>query len=111
VVGDHGPPALAVFGTGSTVEFACELPRAEVAGVSAGASAVVSRWDLAAVFVEAAHAKAAAKLEDVADDLRRLMGEGLTLSAMAARLNAEHIRTSRGCAGTATAVKRALARL
>jgi hypothetical protein len=58
-----------------------------------------------------AQAKAAAKLEDVADDLRRLMGEGLRLSAMAARLNAEHIRTSRGRAETATAVNRASARL
>jgi DNA invertase Pin-like site-specific DNA recombinase len=61
--------------------------------------------------VEAAQAKAAAKLADVAEDLRRLSGEGLTLSAIAQRLNNEHIHTSRGCAWTATAVRRALLRL
>jgi hypothetical protein len=61
--------------------------------------------------VEAARAKAAAKLADVAEDLRRLSGEGLTLSAMAQRLNDDHIHTSRGSAWTATAVRRALLRL
>jgi hypothetical protein len=60
--------------------------------------------------VEAARAKAAAKLADVAEDLRRLSGEGLTLSGIAQRLNDEHIRPIRGCNWTATAVRRALNR-
>jgi hypothetical protein len=53
----------------------------------------LSLWHAAVVQqgVEAAHAKAAAKLADVAVDLRRLAAEGLTLSAIARRLNSEHI--------------------
>lgn len=61
--------------------------------------------------VEAAQAKAAARLEDVADDLRELAAEGLSLNAIARALNEREVRTSRGGAWTATAVRRALARL
>jgi DNA invertase Pin-like site-specific DNA recombinase len=61
--------------------------------------------------VEAAQEKAQERLSLVADDLRRLHGEGLSLNAMAARLNADGIQTSRGGRWTATAVKRALAGL
>jgi DNA invertase Pin-like site-specific DNA recombinase len=67
--------------------------------------------------VQAARARAEAKLADVADELRRLRderdedGNGLSLYAMADRLNGEGILTSRGCAWTATAVRRALLRL
>jgi hypothetical protein len=46
--------------------------------------------------VKAAQAKAADRLTLVADDLRKLAAEGLSLNAM-------DIRTSRGCAWTATA--------
>jgi DNA invertase Pin-like site-specific DNA recombinase len=52
-------------------------------------------------------ARAAAELRrDVLENLR-----GLSLNAMAARLNADSVTTSRGSAWTATAVKRALALL
>ena len=61
--------------------------------------------------MKAAQAKAAERLALVAEDIRRLTGEGLSLNAMAARLNAMEIRTSRGCEWTATAVKRAVERL
>jgi DNA invertase Pin-like site-specific DNA recombinase len=61
--------------------------------------------------VEAAQEQAAARLALVADDLRRLESEGLSLNAMAGKLNAMDIGTSRGGRWTATAVKRALARL
>jgi DNA invertase Pin-like site-specific DNA recombinase len=67
--------------------------------------------------VEAAREKAAVKLADVADELRRLRderdedGNGLSLYAMADRLNGEGILTSRGCSWTATAVRRALLRV
>jgi DNA invertase Pin-like site-specific DNA recombinase len=61
--------------------------------------------------VKAAQAKAAERLTLVADDLRKLSAEGLSLNAMAGKLNAMDIRTSRGCAWTATAVKRAVDRL
>jgi DNA invertase Pin-like site-specific DNA recombinase len=61
--------------------------------------------------VKAAMAKAAERLSLVTDDLRKLDAEGLSLNAMATRLNAQDIRTSRDCAWTATAVRRALLRL
>ena len=55
--------------------------------------------------VAAVKAKADERLNDIADDLRLLANEGLSLHAMARRLN------DRGCAWTATAVRRALLRL
>jgi DNA invertase Pin-like site-specific DNA recombinase len=61
--------------------------------------------------VAAAQAKADARLRDVADDLRSLAREGLSLHAMAQSLNDLDVKTSRGCAWTATAVRRALLRL
>jgi hypothetical protein len=47
----------------------------------------------------------------VADDLRSLAKEGLSLHEMVRRLNDAHIKTARGCPWTATAVRRALDRL
>jgi len=61
--------------------------------------------------VAAAQAKAAGRLQDVADDLRGLRDEGLSLNAIARALNAREIITARGGQWTATAVRRALARL
>jgi DNA invertase Pin-like site-specific DNA recombinase len=61
--------------------------------------------------VAAAKAVADARLQDVADDLRALSAEGLSLNAMAKRLNAADMRAPRGGSWTATAVSRALARL
>jgi DNA invertase Pin-like site-specific DNA recombinase len=61
--------------------------------------------------VEAAKAKADARLADVADDLRELVAEGLSLNAIARRLNGMDVKTSRGGSWTATAVRRALGRL
>jgi DNA invertase Pin-like site-specific DNA recombinase len=56
-------------------------------------------------------ARADERLRDVADDLRALAREGLSLHAMAKKLNDLDVKTSRGCAWTATAVSRALLRL
>jgi len=61
--------------------------------------------------VKAAQAKAAERLQNVADDLRSLRAEGLTLDAIAKRLNEQSITASRGGNWTATGVRRALARL
>lgn len=61
--------------------------------------------------VKAARCKAMTRLGDVADDLRQLASEGLSLRAIARRLNEQDVRTSRGASWTATAVKRALARI
>ncbi len=61
--------------------------------------------------VKAAMAKAAERLSLVADDLRKLSAEGLSLNAMAGKLNGMDIRTSRGRQWTATAVRRAVLRL
>jgi DNA invertase Pin-like site-specific DNA recombinase len=62
--------------------------------------------------VAAAKAKADARLQDVADDLRTLQREGLSLNAMARRLNDQGIRTTSGSGQwTATAVRRAVLRL
>lgn len=60
---------------------------------------------------QAAAARAAAHLALVAEDLRRLQAEGLTLTAIASRLNEDDMPTSRGNAWTAVSVKRALGRL
>jgi hypothetical protein len=56
-------------------------------------------------------ARADERLRDVADDLRALAREGLSLNATAKRLNDLDVKTSRGCAWTATAVRRAILRL
>ena len=61
--------------------------------------------------VAAAKAAADARLQDVADDLRALLAEGLSPTAMARRLNDSDMRAPRGGSWTATAVSRALARL
>jgi len=49
--------------------------------------------------------------ERVREAIEPLQQEGLSLNAMAARLNADSVTTSRGGVWTATAVKRTLARL
>jgi DNA invertase Pin-like site-specific DNA recombinase len=61
--------------------------------------------------VEAAKAKADERLRDVADDLRAALDEGLSLNAIARRLNDGHVKSARGGTWTATAVRRAVARL
>lgn len=61
--------------------------------------------------VAAAMAKADERLADIADDLKALVREGLSLHGMARRLNEQDVKTSRGAEWTATAVRRALARL
>lgn len=61
--------------------------------------------------VKANQAKADARVKDVADDLRSLMAEGLSLNAMARRLNELGVTAARGGQWTAMGVKRAVARL
>jgi DNA invertase Pin-like site-specific DNA recombinase len=61
--------------------------------------------------VLAAQEKAVKRLSDIADDLRSLSSEGLSLNAIARHLNDQEVKASRGGAWTATAVRRALARL
>lgn len=56
-------------------------------------------------------AKADARVADIADDLQGLAGQGLSLNAIAARLNDQSVTASRGGKWTATGVRRALARL
>jgi DNA invertase Pin-like site-specific DNA recombinase len=56
-------------------------------------------------------AKADERVAVIADDLRRLRGAGLSLAAMAARLNTESIQAPRGGRWTPTTVSRALKRL
>src|SRR4030095_107068 len=59
----------------------------------------------------AAAQQAQDRLLDIAEDLRALQAEGLSLNAAARRLNDRGITTARGSNWTATAVGRALARL
>ncbi len=61
--------------------------------------------------VAAAQEKAAQRLSDVADDLRALSREGLSLRAIARRLNEQDLKASRGGQWTAAGVQRALARI
>lgn len=61
--------------------------------------------------VAAAKAASHRRLQDIADDLRSLSAEGLSLNAIARRLNEIDIRAPRGGSWTATAVSRALTRL
>jgi DNA invertase Pin-like site-specific DNA recombinase len=60
---------------------------------------------------EAATQRANKRLSDVAADLRTLHAEGLSLNAIASRLNASDVRGTGGGLWTATAVRRALGRL
>ena len=78
------------------------------------ATLVVAKLDNAAFLmtlrdscgVKATQAKAHERLMDIADDLRAVSKEGLSLRAMAARLNAMDIKTAREATWTATAVQR-----
>lgn len=80
----------------------------QLGGLRPGA-ANIRRYQKAGV--QAAIARANERLQDVADDLRSLSGEGLSLNAIARRLNEQDVRTARGGTWTATAVRRALDRL
>jgi DNA invertase Pin-like site-specific DNA recombinase len=66
-----------------------------------------------AAAIEAKKARADATAEERREEIEAMQSEGLSLNAMAARLNAEGVVTSRGKAGawTATAVRRMVARL
>jgi DNA invertase Pin-like site-specific DNA recombinase len=77
-------------------------------GVRAGAANIRQHQSAG---VAAAKAAAHARLQDIADDLRALSAEGLSLNAMARRLNDSDMRAPRGGSWTATSVSRALARL
>ena len=61
--------------------------------------------------VRAVQEKALALAEDRRDVIEALASESLSLNAMAVRLNDASVRTSRGGAWTATAVKRTMERL
>jgi len=65
----------------------------KLGGVRAGAADIVQHQ---AQGVAAASQKAAARLADVADDLRALTAQGLSLNAIAGRLNDMGILASRG---------------
>jgi DNA invertase Pin-like site-specific DNA recombinase len=77
-------------------------------GIRAGA-ADIARYQ--AQGVAAAAARAAVRLADIADDMRTLRDEGLSLNAMGRRLNELGVLASRGGRWDATQVRRALARL
>lgn len=61
--------------------------------------------------VEAVRRGAAEAAEERRETIEGLQNENLSLNAMAARLNADSVRTSRGGKWTATAVKRTIKRL
>lgn len=61
--------------------------------------------------VQAVRQKAQAAAEERREVIEVLIDEGLSMNAIAARLNDASIRTSRGGSWTATAVKRAIQRL
>ena len=61
--------------------------------------------------VQAARASALQSAEDRREPIEALQREGLSLNAIATRLNADSVRTSRGGMWTATAVKRTIERL
>ncbi len=89
--------------------LAAAKARGTVLGGLRPGAADISKWQ--AQGVAAARAKAAERLSDIADDLCSLAAEGLSLNAMARKLNQQEIKTARGSTWTATAVKRALDRL
>src|SRR5262249_43004524 len=64
-----------------------------------------------AASVKAQQAIADERVELVADELRKLQQAGLSLNGIARQLNEQGIMAPRGGSWTATAVKRALARL
>jgi DNA invertase Pin-like site-specific DNA recombinase len=66
--------------------------------------------DTAAVASQAAAEKAAAHAAMVMPIITRLKGEGLSLQAMARRLNEESVPSTRGGTWTATSVRNLLAR-
>lgn len=80
----------------------------KLGGIRAGAADITQYQAQGAL---AASEKAAARLSDIADDLRRLRDEGLSLNAIAHRLNDLGILASRGGRWDATQVRRAVARL
>jgi DNA invertase Pin-like site-specific DNA recombinase len=80
----------------------------KLGGVRAG-SPNIRRYQKQAVAANVARADE--RLRDVADDLRALVAEGLSLNAIARRLNDQDVKTARGCAWTPTAVRRAVLRL
>jgi DNA invertase Pin-like site-specific DNA recombinase len=61
--------------------------------------------------VEAARQRALLAAEERREAIESLQRQGLSLNAIAARLNADSVRSSRGGAWTATAVKRTIERL
>lgn len=61
--------------------------------------------------VHAVRQKASQAAEERREPIEALQQENLSLNAIAARLNADSVRTSRGGQWTATAVKRTIARL
>ena len=61
--------------------------------------------------VQAAQKRALRAAEERRETIEALQQENLSLNAMAARLNSDSVRTSRGGKWTATAVKRIIARL
>jgi DNA invertase Pin-like site-specific DNA recombinase len=67
--------------------------------------------DFAARGQAASQARARAFAAELGADLERLRADGLSLNAIASRLNQDGIRTPRRGAWTATAVRRVLARL
>jgi DNA invertase Pin-like site-specific DNA recombinase len=69
----------------------------------------IHRWQREGT--QAAARTAQERLLDVAEDLRTLKAEGLSLNAIARRLNEQDIQTARSSSWTATTVMRALARL
>lgn len=77
-------------------------------GLRAGAPDI-SRFQKRAV--QAVRQNALEAAEDFRDDIEALASEGLSLNAMAARLNEASVRTRRGGEWTATAVKRVRERL
>jgi hypothetical protein len=91
-----------------TYQPASLTPDLKLGGTRAGA-ADISQYQ--AQGVTAAAAQAAERLADIADDLRALRDEGLSLNAMGRRLNKLGVLASRGGRWDATQVWRALARI
>ena len=106
VVAQHEREAISAR---TKVALAAAKARGKALGGRRKGAADISRYQRQGV--EAAKAKAAARLSDVADSLQELADEGLSLNAIARQLNEQGIVASRGGNWTATGVKRALARL
>ena len=106
VVAQHEREAISVR---TKAALAAVKARGKALGGLRAGAADISRYQHEGV--AAAQSKASERLGDIVDDLRGLVSEGLSLNAIARRLNDEDIKASRGGAWTATAVRRALARL